>query len=193
MISVMRSTRLPFHLAALAAACIPAIAATRPLAGQRAGAEAYRETIPGTLVSFEMVPVPEGTVDGIAVKPFYIGRTEVTWDMYDVFALGLDVREGKDRRGRRRASITALRSTRLRLGTRGLSRHQRHAGRGRSILQMAFNENGTRLSTAHRSGVDARCEPRQGQRHAFVRSARRNRLAQWQLIGTDACSRRAQA
>jgi len=87
----MRSTRLPFHLAALAAACIPVIAGTRPLAGQRAGAEAYRETIPGTLVSFEMVPVPEGTVDGIAVKPFYIGRTEVTWDMYDAFALGLDV------------------------------------------------------------------------------------------------------
>ncbi len=57
-------------------------------------ATAYRETIPGTLVSFEMVPVPGGTVtiDGkaIRVEPFHIGRTEVTWDMYDVFALGLD-------------------------------------------------------------------------------------------------------
>ena len=53
-----------------------------------------RETIPGTLVSFEMVPVPRGTVtiDGksITVEPFHIGRTEVTWDMYDVFALGQD-------------------------------------------------------------------------------------------------------
>lgn len=46
----------------------------------------YRETIPGTLVSFEMrlVPAHDGG------PPFYLGRTEVTWDMYDVFALGLD-------------------------------------------------------------------------------------------------------
>ena len=60
--------------------------------------QAYRETIPGTLVSFEMVPVPEGTVtvDGKAVKvpAFHIGRTEVTWDLYDVFALGLDSKSG---------------------------------------------------------------------------------------------------
>jgi formylglycine-generating enzyme required for sulfatase activity len=44
---------------------------------------AYRETIPGTLVTFDMVLVPGD-------DPFYVGRTEVTWDMYDVFALGLD-------------------------------------------------------------------------------------------------------
>jgi formylglycine-generating enzyme required for sulfatase activity len=56
--------------------------------------QAYRESIPGTLVNFEMVPVPGGTVtlDGkpVKVQPFLIGRTEVTWDMYDVFALALD-------------------------------------------------------------------------------------------------------
>ena len=48
--------------------------------------QAYRESIAGTVVSFEMVPVPGGTVtiDGqaVEVKPFLIGRTEVTWDMY---------------------------------------------------------------------------------------------------------------
>jgi formylglycine-generating enzyme required for sulfatase activity len=58
---------------------------------------AYRESIPGTLVTFDMVPVPGGsiTVDGktIEVRPFYIGRTEVTWDMYDAFALGLDAQK----------------------------------------------------------------------------------------------------
>jgi len=43
-----------------------------------------REALAGTTVNFEMVLVPKP--DG----PFYIGRTEVTWDMYDVFALGLD-------------------------------------------------------------------------------------------------------
>jgi formylglycine-generating enzyme required for sulfatase activity len=45
----------------------------------------YRESIDGTLVTFEMV-----LVQGGPGKPFYIGRTEVTWDLYDVFALGLD-------------------------------------------------------------------------------------------------------
>jgi formylglycine-generating enzyme required for sulfatase activity len=46
----------------------------------------YRETLEGTLVSFEMVRVPGA--DGIA--DLYVGTTEVTWDLYDVFALGLD-------------------------------------------------------------------------------------------------------
>jgi formylglycine-generating enzyme required for sulfatase activity len=42
-----------------------------------------------------MVPVPGGsvTIDGkaVTVEPFHLGRTEVTWDMYDVFALRLDL------------------------------------------------------------------------------------------------------
>ncbi len=38
------------------------------------------------MVRFEMVLVPREA----AAAPFYLGRTEVTWDMYDVFALGLD-------------------------------------------------------------------------------------------------------
>lgn len=46
----------------------------------------YRESIPGTLVTFEVVLVPGGA----DLAPFYLGRTEVTWDLYDVFALGLD-------------------------------------------------------------------------------------------------------
>lgn len=46
----------------------------------------YRETIAGTLVSFDMVLVPGGP----AQPSFYMGRTEVTWDLYDVYALGLD-------------------------------------------------------------------------------------------------------
>jgi formylglycine-generating enzyme required for sulfatase activity len=63
-------------------------------AEQSATAQAYSESIAGSLVSFEMVPVPAGavTLDGktITVPAFYIGRREATWDMYDVFALGLD-------------------------------------------------------------------------------------------------------
>ena len=41
--------------------------------------EIYTDSVPGTLVRFEMVKVP-GT-------SFWIGKTEVTWDLYDAFAL----------------------------------------------------------------------------------------------------------
>jgi formylglycine-generating enzyme required for sulfatase activity len=50
------------------------------------------DSIPGTLIRFEMVPVP-GTADS---APFHIGRTEVTWDMYDAWLLGTAVRSGVD-------------------------------------------------------------------------------------------------
>ena len=41
--------------------------------------EIYTDSVPGTLVRFEMVRVP-GTA-------MWISRTEVTWDLYDAFAL----------------------------------------------------------------------------------------------------------
>ena len=84
---------------ALAFACSAATgSAERSVAStvlaQSATAKAYSETIAGTLVTFEMVPVPAGTVTiggkTVPVGPFYIGRREATWDIYDVFALGLD-------------------------------------------------------------------------------------------------------
>lgn len=60
--------------------------------------QAYRENVAGTVVTFEMVPVPGGIVtvagQAVQVKPFFIGRTEVTWDLYDVFSLGLDLPKG---------------------------------------------------------------------------------------------------
>jgi formylglycine-generating enzyme required for sulfatase activity len=60
----------------------------------------YRDSIPGTLVVFDMVPVPAGRsaietpagAEDVAVGPFWMGRTEVTWDEYDVYALRLDTR-----------------------------------------------------------------------------------------------------
>jgi formylglycine-generating enzyme required for sulfatase activity len=68
---------------------------------QPAAPQAYRESIAGTLVTFEMVPVPAGSVivDGkqVQVGPFHIGRTEATWDMYDVFALQLDTPKDRGR------------------------------------------------------------------------------------------------
>jgi formylglycine-generating enzyme required for sulfatase activity len=47
----------------------------------------YRDSIPGTLVTFEMIPVP----GGVSAAPFWIGKTEVTWDEYDVWAFRLDL------------------------------------------------------------------------------------------------------
>ena len=61
----------------------------------------YRTTIPDTEVSFEMVPVPGGTLrmrcqkgplepDGVPevevkIEPFWIGRYEVTWEEYNQY------------------------------------------------------------------------------------------------------------
>jgi formylglycine-generating enzyme required for sulfatase activity len=78
-------------IVALAAGAVVAAGSKQAAAAQ---AEALKVAVPGTTVTFEMVPVPGGpvTVDGKAteVAPLYIGRTEVTWDLYDVYALGLD-------------------------------------------------------------------------------------------------------
>ena len=87
------SFRFPLTLVALATvAAVSRLTLTTPTA--QTPASGYRESISGTLVTFDMVPVPGGaaTVDGtsVAVAPFLIGRTEVTWDMYDVFAHALD-------------------------------------------------------------------------------------------------------
>ncbi|MEW5977506.1 MAG: SUMF1/EgtB/PvdO family nonheme iron enzyme [Acidobacteriota bacterium] len=73
----------------------------------------YTETIPGTNVSFEMIPIPGGTFmmgspaseakrsddEGpqhpVQVLPFWMAKTEVTWDEYDLFAFSLDLRRKK--------------------------------------------------------------------------------------------------
>lgn len=63
--------------------------------------EPYSETIAGTVVSFDMMPVAGGAVTitdpeapggerVVEVEPFWIGKTEVAWDEFDVWMLGLD-------------------------------------------------------------------------------------------------------
>lgn len=57
-----------------------------------------RDSVPGTAFGFELVLVPGGKVilpgrerpDTVTVAPVWIGRTEVTWELYDLFAFGLD-------------------------------------------------------------------------------------------------------
>jgi len=72
----------------------------------------FEETIPGTLVTFEMIPVPAGSVtietpDGpqeVEVGPFWMGKTEVAWDAYDVYVYGLD----KNNEGMSDAEVDAI-------------------------------------------------------------------------------------
>ena len=71
---------------------------------------AYVETIPGTDIKLELLPIPGGTFtmgsppsepsrkedEGpqheVTLKPFWMGKTEVTWDAYDLFAFSQDIK-----------------------------------------------------------------------------------------------------
>lgn len=44
-----------------------------------------RDSVPGTLVTFEMVFVPGDSITG--VRPFFIGRTELLWEAYDAYMM----------------------------------------------------------------------------------------------------------
>lgn len=65
------------------------------------------QEIPNTTVKFELVYVPSGEFEfseptkgkqkrKVKVKGFWIGRTEVTWDEYDVFLYKLDLTEDEE-------------------------------------------------------------------------------------------------
>lgn len=90
----------------------------------RAGApemKPYAEIIPGTQVSFEMVPIPRGTftmgsppneagrspdegpAHEVTIEPFWMGKTEVRWEEYDPFAFSRDIPSG----GEKKAPATA--------------------------------------------------------------------------------------
>jgi formylglycine-generating enzyme required for sulfatase activity len=78
-------------------------AADKPTAAPAPPLKGYTEKIPGTEVSFDMVPIPEGTFlmgspasekdrgedEGpqhpVAIKAFWMGKCEVTWDEFDLF------------------------------------------------------------------------------------------------------------
>lgn len=73
----------------------------------------YKQTIPGTDVTFEMVPIPggefvmgspkseknrkpdEGPQHKVKVEPFWMMKTEVTWAMYDIWSFNLDIQRRK--------------------------------------------------------------------------------------------------
>lgn len=59
--------------------------------------------IPNTLASFRLVKVPAGTIKigdkTIDVKSHWVGQTEVTWDVYDIFAYRLDLTQEENAKG----------------------------------------------------------------------------------------------
>ena len=89
-----------------------------PKAAATADFKTYVETIANTDLKVEMVPIPggkftigspkgeakrgddEGPQREVEIKPFWIGKFEITWDLYDEFAFSLEVkrkvREGTD-------------------------------------------------------------------------------------------------
>jgi formylglycine-generating enzyme required for sulfatase activity len=92
-----------YRAAAATAAAMACVTAGPILGGAQPGAVAEAETfierVEGTPVHFTMVPVPVGRigVKGASgephftdVGPFWIGATEVTWELYDLFVFGLD-------------------------------------------------------------------------------------------------------
>jgi len=68
----------------------------------------YKQIIPGTDVSYEMLPIPGGTYTmgspedeadrykdespqrQVKIEPFWMGKCEVTWDEYDIWSFSLD-------------------------------------------------------------------------------------------------------
>ena len=91
----------------------PAVPTHRVLPNAAAEMKSYMETIPGTDVKFEMIPISEGTFtmgspasdanrqsdEGpqheVTIRPFWMGKTEVTWDEYDLFAFSQDIKRKK--------------------------------------------------------------------------------------------------
>jgi sulfatase modifying factor 1 len=57
-------------------------------ASRRPEPKPFWQDVPSAAYKFEMMPVPGDEKAGI--KPFWIGRTEVTWDAFDVYVYRLD-------------------------------------------------------------------------------------------------------
>ncbi len=71
----------------------------------------YSEAIPGTELKFDLVPIPGGTYEmgspasepkrnddegpkhSVKIEPFWMGKFEVTWDEFDIFAYSLDIKK----------------------------------------------------------------------------------------------------
>ena len=111
-----RPTKYVLGAGLLAAAALAFLtdAPPAPADAPKGDHKAYTEKIPDTEVKFDMVPIPGGTFvmgspdsekgrgadEGpqhpVELKPFWMGKCEVTWDEYDLFRKELGVEERDD-------------------------------------------------------------------------------------------------
>ena len=88
--------------------------------------KAYTETIPGTPVKFDMVPIPggdyvigspegekdrnadEGPQHPITIRPFWMGKYEVTWDEYNLFAESAVLKDELDKLKDRKSELDGI-------------------------------------------------------------------------------------
>jgi formylglycine-generating enzyme required for sulfatase activity len=102
-------------LGTLASALILASGSARAQTPAPAGdMKPYTETIPGTELKFDLVPIPageyemgtpdgeekrgkdEGPVHKVKISPFWMGKHEVTWDEFYEYALSLDIKRKEE-------------------------------------------------------------------------------------------------
>jgi formylglycine-generating enzyme required for sulfatase activity len=91
----------PKHMIATSLILATILAQSTPQAGAR---EAFVQQIPNTLVSFKMLPVPDGEIaygEGkkLQVKNLFVAETETLWDVYDVWYLAQEMSD-RDREER---------------------------------------------------------------------------------------------
>ncbi len=88
---------------------VPVLEIPDAVAEDAAGMKAYSESIEQADVKFEMLPIPggtfsmgtpedeedreedEGPVREVKIDPFWMAKTEISWDVYDVWASDLDI------------------------------------------------------------------------------------------------------
>lgn len=67
------------------------------------GQEAIDVKIPDSLASLRLVKIPAGTVTisgkTVDVKALWVGQTEVTWDVFDIYAFRLDLTQEQNAKG----------------------------------------------------------------------------------------------
>ena len=83
---------------------LPLLGLTTPLATAVCGSGDFVTTIPGTAVGIEMVSIPSGkhllrSGESVTVDSFYLSRTEIPWEAYDVFVFALDRPEATEELG----------------------------------------------------------------------------------------------
>lgn len=73
---------------ALLAAAVPPDTQPGVHLADDAAMKAFFQEVPTAAFKFEMIPVPGDSAKGI--KPFWIGKAELTWEAFDVFVYHLD-------------------------------------------------------------------------------------------------------